>query len=376
MNERFHSTDSLEVKYEILTNKESDEVRALETNKSSPRLNILLFIATFFTTTLAGALMEAEKDVFLEFHKGLPFSLTLLTILLFHEFGHYFMAKKHHVDATLPYFIPAPSIIGTFGAVIKMRSPLHSKRALLDIGAAGPLAGVVIAIPATIIGLRFSEIHPVTGLQGGISLGSSLLFSFLSHISVGTVPENHDIFLHSVAFAGWIGMLVTMLNLIPVGQLDGGHIAYAVLGRKRHRKIASVILPGLLFFGSLPVPYLILQVLVWVLRITIDLILRLLYVPEFILPIFRGILIKIGVVAIEQNTSWWIPLHEGISWIAGFGWLGWLIWYLLLRFLIRTIHPPTMDEYLPLNMERKVIGWTALVLFVLTFTPAPFQIML
>ena len=314
MNERFrsYSTDEpIDVEYQVLNGEEAREVRPPEEKPPNPRLNIILFIATFFTTTFAGALMDASPDIpfFLQLHKGLPFSLTLLTILLFHEFGHYFMAKKHRVDATLPYFIPAPSIIGTFGAVIKMRSPVYSKRALLDIGAAGPLAGVIVAIPATIIGLQLSEIRAVSGLQGGLSLGSSLLFSFLAKISVGVVPDQYDIVLHPIAFAGWIGLLVTMLNLLPIGQLDGGHIAYAVLGQRLHRLAAYIILPFL-----------------------------------FVL----------GIIA----------------------WQGWLIWCALLFFVMGTKHPPTMDEYLPLNTERKVIGWIALVLFILTFTPSPFHITL
>lgn len=310
MNERFrfYEQEPIDVEYKI-----KDETpgmfHTVERKAQSARLNVILFFATFVTTTLAGALMEAgpHAPFLAQIHKGLPFSITLLTILLFHEFGHYFMAKKHHVDATLPYFIPAPSIIGTFGAVIKMRSPLRSKRALLDIGAAGPLAGIIVAIPATVIGLHLSEIKAITGTHGGLSLGSSLLFSFLAQISVGSLPENYDIFLHPVAFAGWIGMLVTMLNLLPVGQLDGGHIAYAVLGKRLHQTSAYIILP---------------------------------------------LLFVLGMIA----------------------WKGWLIWCALLFFVMGTKHPPTMDEYSPLDRRRTIIGWVALVLFVLTFTPSPFQI--
>jgi membrane-associated protease RseP (regulator of RpoE activity) len=314
MNEQFRSSDSdpIDVEYSV-TNTPQGEFQGPVTEKKrpNPRTNILLFIATFFTTTFAGALMEvgASGSMLSQFYKGLPFSVTLLTILLFHEFGHYFMAKRHRVEASLPYFIPAPSFIGTFGAVIKMRSPVYSKRALLDIGAAGPLAGVIVAIPAIIIGLQLSEIRPIAGLGGGISLGSSLLFSFLARISVGVVPENYDLVLHSTAFAGWIGLLVTMLNLLPVGQLDGGHIAYAVLGPQWHRRASAFILPALFVLGLV-------------------------------------------------------------------GWKGWVIWCVLLFFVMGTKHPPTMDDHRPLNTERKVIGWIALVLFVLTFTPVPFDISL
>lgn len=353
MNEgfRFEDREPIEAEYKTIKDEEAREVRSVGKNPLNFRTNIILFVITLFTTTYAGAMLEVGFDPVLALiylHKGFPFSLTLLTILLFHEFGHYFTAKKHHVETTLPYFIPAPTFIGTFGAVIKMRSPVHSKRTLLDIGAAGPLAGVFVAIPATIIGLRLSKILPLSGLEGGMSLGSSLLFSLLAYVSVGDLPQNHDIFLHPIAFAGWIGLLVTMLNLLPVGQLDGGHIAYAVLGRERHQKIASLILPVLLIFGLLPV-------------------------PELMLPVFHQILLKIGFLAVEE-TSWWILFQDGARWLAGYGWIGWLIWSLILRFLIRTTHPATVDEYLPLNTERKVIGWIALVLFILTFTPSPFHI--
>lgn len=342
MNERFRFYDEQPIDVEYRVQEETPgKFHAVEQKTHSIRLNVILFIATFITTTLAGALTQAAPNApfFSQVHKGLPFSITLLMILLFHEFGHYFMAKKHHVDASLPYFIPAPSFIGTFGAVIKMRSPLRSKRALLDIGAAGPLAGIIIAIPATIIGLYLSEINVVTGTQGGISLGSSLLFSLLARLSVGSIPENYDIFLHPVAFAGWIGMLVTMINLFPVGQLDGGHISYAILGNRRHRKIGTAMLPILFFLGMLPVPKLL------------------------------GTLLNVfGIQLVTANIMAWL------DWIAGYGWIGWLIWYALLRYLITTKHPPTMDEYSPLDLKRKIIGWIALVLFVLTFTPSPFII--
>jgi len=200
-------------------------------------INIVLFITTFLTTLFAGAGQEGVSwelfwDNPMSIAKGLPFSLTLIGILLAHEMGHFFMAKKHGVDATLPYFIPAPFGIGTFGAVIKMRSPLRDRNSLIDIGAAGPIAGMIIAIPACYFGLLMSEVRPITDAMGGITLGDSLLFSGLQILAGKGVPAGYDVFLHPIAFAGWIGMLVTMLNLLPVGQLDGGHVAFAVLGPK------------------------------------------------------------------------------------------------------------------------------------------------
>ena len=214
------------------------------------RTHVLLFIATFFTTLISGALLngvipweEPEK-----IYRGLPFSLTLLLILMVHELSHYFTSRRHHVSATLPYFIPAPPIIGTFGAIIKMKPPIPDKRSLIDIGASGPIGGFIIAIIACVIGLSLSEVKPAGALDGGLAFGSSLLFSFLSEIVLQTGPEEYDVMLHPVAFAGWIGLLVTSLNLLPIGQLDGGHIVYALFGEK-HRLIAKITIPILIVMG-------------------------------------------------------------------------------------------------------------------------------
>jgi membrane-associated protease RseP (regulator of RpoE activity) len=214
------------------------------------RTHILLFIATFFTTLIAGALLngvipweEPEK-----IYRGLPFSLTLLLILMVHELSHYFTSRRHHVSASLPYFIPAPPIIGTFGAIIKMKPPIPDKRSLIDIGASGPIGGFIIAIIACVTGLSLSEVKPAGALDGGLAFGSSLLFSFLSDLVLQTGPEEYDVMLHPVAFAGWIGLLVTSLNLLPIGQLDGGHIVYALFGEK-HGLIAKITIPILIVMG-------------------------------------------------------------------------------------------------------------------------------
>jgi membrane-associated protease RseP (regulator of RpoE activity) len=202
------------------------------------------------TTLLAGALLngvifwlEPER-----IYLGLPFSLTLLLILLTHELSHYFMSRKHHVSATLPYFIPAPTIIGTFGAVIKMRPPIYNRRSLIDIGASGPIGGFIVSVIVVIIGLQLSEIKPSGEFQGGIAFGGSLLFSFLSWVILNIEPDKYDILLHPIAFAGWVGLLVTSLNLIPVGQLDGGHVVYALFGEK-HQLIAKMMIPVLALMG-------------------------------------------------------------------------------------------------------------------------------
>ncbi|MBP8980771.1 MAG: site-2 protease family protein [Syntrophobacterales bacterium] len=212
-------------------------------------IHAVLFLATLLTTLAAGAIQQGINplETPLGIWRGIPFSFTLLVILAAHEFGHYFMAKRYEVDVSLPYFIPAPSFIGTFGAFIKMRSPLLDRRMLLDIGAAGPVAGLAAALPVIVVGLMLSEVRPISA-DAGMNLGSSLLFSVLGWIVHGSLPGGMDVVLHPVAFSGWIGLLVTCLNLLPVGQLDGGHVAYAVLGRKQ-RTLARVIFLILIVLG-------------------------------------------------------------------------------------------------------------------------------
>ena len=215
--------------------------------KKIPYLNIILFILTFISTLAVGAMHEGINvlEEPLKIYKGLPFSIALLLILLFHEFSHYLASRKHRIEASLPYFIPAPTLFGTFGAVIKMKSPITTKNALIDIGASGPIAGFIISVIVTIIGLYFSKIMPVHDTNNLIALGDSLLFKALTKAILGTVPENHDVFLHPVALAGWIGFFVTSINLIPVGQLDGGHILYALIGEKH--STFSKLLIGVMF---------------------------------------------------------------------------------------------------------------------------------
>lgn len=215
-----------------------------------PVVHIVLFFLTLFSTLTVGAI-QSGVDILKEpekITKGLPFALTLMTILMSHELSHYFASRKHGVKATLPYFIPAPTIIGTFGAFIKMKSPIISRKSLIDIGASGPLSGFVISVIATIIGLNMSEVVPAGKFKAGLNLGDSLLFSLLSRTVLGVVPEGADIILNPVAFAGWIGLFVTSMNLIPVGQLDGGHIAYAFMG-ERHSDISFLLVIIMFIFG-------------------------------------------------------------------------------------------------------------------------------
>lgn len=156
-----------------------------------------------------------------------------MTILLSHEMGHFFMSKKYGIPATFPYFIPLPfPPFGTLGAIIKMKGIIINKKALFDIGIAGPLSGFIISIPFIILGIKLSSVQLVTKEMAYLRLGDPLLFKILQKILVGNIPEGYDLVLHPLAYAGWVGLFVTALNLLPVGQLDGGHIVYAVFGHK------------------------------------------------------------------------------------------------------------------------------------------------
>lgn len=222
---------------------------AKEKKRKFPYLHFCLFLVTLLSTLIAGALQQGINLIENPWMiwRGIPFSFTLLMILGAHEFGHYFMSKKHNIDVTLPYFIPAPSFIGTFGAFIKMKSPIMDRRILLDVGAAGPLAGMCVTIPVLLVGLALSEVSYET-TEMGIRVGSSILFTAMNWLVNGYMPDDVNLILHPIAFSGWIGLLVTCLNLLPVGQLDGGHVAYAVIGQKQ-RVVAKVIIAVLVVIG-------------------------------------------------------------------------------------------------------------------------------
>jgi len=224
----------------------------LKLKGSSIAVNILLFLLTVISTTAAGALQQGVslaalfKDWTL-ITRGIPFSFTLLAILIAHEMSHYFVSRYHGVRVTLPFFIPAPSVIGTFGAFIRIKSPMEDRRVLLDIGLSGPLGGAVVAIPVLYIGLKMSTIQ-IMLKPTGVELGSSILLDQMVRFTLGKLPDYYQVVLHPVAFAGWIGLLVTSLNLIPIGQLDGGHIAYAILGEKS-KKLAIGCFIALIILG-------------------------------------------------------------------------------------------------------------------------------
>ncbi len=204
---------------------------------------MVLLALTFATTTLAGAChyqafasdfnRVAVNLGFLSLLvKGVWYSATILAILGAHEFGHYYFCRKYNVDATLPYFIPAPLLTGTLGAVIRIREAFPTRTALFDIGVAGPIAGFVVLIPALFLGMALSQVTAEPPISRELlALGEPLLFQFASSVVFGQLPEGQTINMHPMVFAAWFGMLATALNLLPFGQLDGGHISYATLGR-------------------------------------------------------------------------------------------------------------------------------------------------
>jgi membrane-associated protease RseP (regulator of RpoE activity) len=194
---------------------------------------------------------------------GLPFSLTLLGVLMAHEFGHYLACRYYRVNASLPYFIPAPTFIGTFGAFIRIRSPIYSKQVLFDVGIAGPLAGFVCVLPALAIGLAYSKVLPGIAGRGDLVFGvPPLLWLLEKAIFPGVAAA--DIYLHPVARAAWVGVFATALNLLPIGQLDGGHIVYSFIG-ERHRVFSKIFIAALLPLGFLYWPWFLWALVLFVL---------------------------------------------------------------------------------------------------------------
>ncbi len=209
-------------------------------------LNLGLLLATLLTTLFVGALMEGADPLSqpLTLAQGLPFSASLLLILGFHELGHYVTARAYGVQVSLPYFIPLPlPPMGTMGAIIRMRSPIPNRKVLFDIGIAGPLAGLILAVPVLLVGLALSPVRAVSGPV--LQEGNSLAYLFFKWLLKGPIPPGADVMLHPMALAGWLGLFVTALNLMPLSQLDGGHIVYAALGRD-HRKIVWLFLGAML----------------------------------------------------------------------------------------------------------------------------------
>jgi len=226
-------------------------------------LPIGLFLLTVFTTLWAGAyqaysgpvrgplnfLLENPETLW----RGIPFAGALLFILTTHELGHYLLSRIHRVPASLPLFIPGPPhFIGTFGAIIRIRGPIMNRRALFDIGVAGPLAGFIVAVAVLVVGLNLSAIVDRTATFG-LQLGEPLLLQFMSWLVIGSLPPQSDVVLHPIGFAAWFGLFVTSLNLFPIGQLDGGHVAYALWGG-RQRTMAFIFVPILIVLGFIGWP--------------------------------------------------------------------------------------------------------------------------
>lgn len=225
--------------------------------KRRPTVNLVLFLLTVLSTFAAGALplgaipfvnFDPLTDPINILH-GIEFAGTLLAILVTHEFGHYFTARGYRASVSLPYFIPVPPpfLFGTLGAIISMRSPPRDRNSLFDIAVAGPLAGLAVALPALWVGLRWSRVDLIPE-GGNVTFGDSLLTAWVTYLRFGPIPDNQDVFIHPVALAAWVGLFVTALNLFPVGQLDGGRIAYALFG-SRHRGVSVATFCALLVLG-------------------------------------------------------------------------------------------------------------------------------
>jgi Zn-dependent protease len=303
-----------------------------------PILNIVLFLATLITTTIQGAIMQHGSASIFPLSDGLSFAIPLMAILLCHEMGHYIAARIHHVPASLPYFVPLPpgiGMFGTMGAVI-LQSRTTDRRKLIDIGAAGPLAGLVVAIPVLIYGLTLSSVGPI---EGGLQEGNSLLYAALKRLVCGAwLPDRGiDVNLHPIAFAGWAGLFVTMLNLIPISQLDGGHVAIAFFGNAYGR--ASQFLRKML----LP------------LAVTVTLVVYYTTANDLARAGLTGSL-----------SPWSVAIPAGLQW---------LIWYVMLGLLRRLSggidHPPVDDRPLPPSRAR--LFWTVVASFVLIFMPVPIR---
>ncbi len=308
-------------------------------------LNLLIYIAafilTFFTTTLAGVQWLNKNPLELAyFADGLPYSIALLFVLLAHEMGHYIAARIHKVDTTPPFFIPMPAFIGigpfgTMGAVIKIRQQVPSKKALFDIAAAGPIAGFIASLAILITGFILLPgreflftIHPeqanlaqtpIGGLTFGHTLGYDLI-AMLFAPAGAFIPPMNEMYHYPFLCVGWFGMLVTAMNMIPVGQLDGGHISYCMFGRTYH-VIAQVALVALTVLG----------------------------------------------------ISGFLPML-GIDW--SYGWVGWLFWAIVLSLMIRfgRLHHPNTGDETPIDDTRMMIGWCCWLIFVISFSPNPLSL--
>lgn len=379
--------------------------------RQKPRywLHLLLFALTLFTTTTIWGFWSANPVLNLTglvswqvVQPGLIFSLSLLTFLTVHEFGHYFAAKHHQIDATLPYYIPLPMIgIGTLGAVIRIKSPIPSRKKLFDIGASGPLAGFVVAVAVLFVALAtlppveavndfaghqelkdYVAQHqafpdempaPADGQTSTIVVGQTILFWVASQF-FEDVPPMYEMYHYPMLFAAWLGLFFTALNMLPVGQLDGGHILYSLVGPKWHARIARGFVVLLLISGSI--------------GLMVDQTPGMVEIKEFLGPfvwfalaaILFGYLNKV----FNGNHKWIAPVLLAIVVISAgakafpelsstIGYSGWLIWCLLIVFLIKVEHPPVYVNH-SVDTRRKVLGILSFVIFILCFSIRPIAV--
>lgn len=362
-------------------------------------LQLALFITTFITTTMAGAEWTYGRSVFMpdyswsDFFSGLQFSVPFLLILTVHEFGHYFAAKFHKIKVTLPYYLPMPPLqfsIGTMGAVIRLREKVFSKKQNFDIGLAGPLAGFVMALAVLFYGFTnlpepeyIFQIHPEYEAYGlnyadhvyenpkqsffDTVIGKNLLFLFFETYVADPdrVPNPREIMHYPLIFAGFLSLVFTFLNLLPIGQLDGGHVVYGLFGFKIHRIIASVIFVAFLFYAS-----------IGVVRPSDDPETLVYWVPGGIaflyfaltglgLPTRDTLMYALLMFAVLFVLGWLYPTLEGYSPFLLFGFL--------IGRLIGIQHPPSEIEE-PLDTKRIILGWLSLIIFIICFSPAPLTI--
>lgn len=299
-------------------------------------INGLLFALTVLSTLFVGSMYSPNLgditqawQLFLPQNllKGLPFAATLLGILGAHEFGHYFAARYHNVAVTLPYFIPLPlPPFGTMGAFIQLKEPVPDRRRLFDIGVAGPLAGLVLAVPLLFFGLSTSPMQVPVLSEGSWLEGNSILYLFAKFWTFGLLLPNpvtgQDVLMNQVTTAAWAGLLVTALNLLPVGQLDGGHTVFALFGEKAR----------------------------YINRVTI------------------GILAVLGVAGIPM-------VQEFLPRLVWVGWMGWFFWMMLIFAVIGPYHPPALDDVTELDRRRRWIGYAIIIIFILIFVPVPMRVL-
>lgn len=368
---------------------------------------VALFITTFITTTLAGAQWCYGKSVFAadyswqDFYSGLAYSIPLLLILTVHEFGHYFVALYHKVKTSLPYYIPIPPLpflpftLGTMGAVIRLRSRPRSNVQNFDIGIAGPLAGFIVAMVVLFYGFRtlpppeyVFQFHPEYEQFGkdyadvvyspdylkdhgsiiDVTIGSNLIFWLFEKTVADPerVPNPHELMHYPVLLACYIALFVTCLNLLPIGQLDGGHVLYGLFGYKRHRLIARIFFLAIIFYAGLGLPYIDPRLP------QNDLMFGIVGYLLFLLIGFRGLGLPtkdtvMYVVLIFAAQFLLMVYFPGIK-----GYEGWLLFAFIVGRFIGVEHPPSEIEQ-PLDSNRVILGWIALLIFALCFSPAPIE---